>query len=148
MSQTLHFYKLVLFSEQTTEGFSRENIYESLKCLFRGSDPYVAEMVEKHFEYINLDYVSISFGQIENIIPEINQKILHLFNRRTSAFFIVEENIWLAIEQILHNKIIEIMKGRKKSEMADRLQKVSQICSDYTLLNKLFKSKLLFVNVF
>lgn len=148
MSQKFYFYKLNIYSAQSTQNFSRENVCESIKSLFKGGDPYASEMIEGYFENVSLDYLEIVAREVEKFIPDLDERLKYIFAPQKSTFFMVDDKVWLGIEQIIEQEIRNLLKKKTRSGITERLKKVSEISSDYALLSSLFESKLLFVNIF
>lgn len=148
MSQSFQFYKLKVFSEKTTQGFSRENVYESLKSLLKGSDRYSSEMIEEYLELVPLSFMHISASEIEELIPELDKKLKYVFDPQLTTLFMVDEAIWSGVQVITEKAIREILREKSKSKTTNRLQDIYEISNDYILLSKLFEGKLLFVNIF
>jgi predicted RNA-binding protein with PIN domain len=148
MSKNLHFYRITVFSEEVTQGFSRDNVYESSKSLFKGGENYAAEFIEKYFETISLNSMFISASAIEKIIPKFSEKLKYIFDPKFGSFFMVDQEIWSALEKIIEQNIRDIFKEKKKAQLTDRLKENYEISSDYALLLELFKKNLLFGNIF
>lgn len=148
MSLNLHFYRITVFSEEVNQGFSRDNVYDSVKSLFKGGENYAAEFIEKYFETISLNSMFISASAIEKIIPKFPEKLKYVFEPKFCAFFMIDQEIWSALEEIIEQNIRDNFKERKKAQTPDRLKENSEISSDYALLLELFKKNLLFGNIF
>lgn len=148
MPQKIYFYKAKIFSEEVTQGFSRENVYESIKSLLKGSDSHAAEFIEKYFEVINIDYIRISYRAIEEINPSFSNKLNCIFNPDFSQFFMIESEIWSTLEKIVEQLIMNNLSQKNEEETTDILKENYEISREYVLLSELFNKKLLFGNIF
>lgn len=148
MSQRFYFYKSKVFSEEVTEGFSRENVYESIKSLFKGSDSHAEEFIGKYFEVITIDSIRISYSAIEKINPNFSKRLNCIFNAKISHFFMIEPEIWSTLEKIVEQLIRNNLDKKNEEKTPDILKKNHEISREYVLLSELFNKKLLFGKIF
>lgn len=148
MSQIIYFYKAKIFSEEVTQGFSRENVYESIKSLFKGSDSHAEEFIEKYFEVMTIDYIKISYSAMEKINPSFSNKLDCIFNPKFSHFFMIEPEIWSTLEKIVEQLIRNNLSRKNKEKTTDILKKNYEISREYVLLSEIFNKKLLFGKIF
>lgn len=148
MSQKLQFYKLEVFSEETTQGFDENNVYESIKALLKGSEHLALEMKDKYFKNVQLDSIDISYSELEENNSGFENELKFIYEPKKVPFFMVDNIIWSKIQQIVDNKIEKKYQKKTKSETAQRLKEISRISEDYNTLSNLFDRKLLFVFIF
>ncbi|MFS0513331.1 hypothetical protein ACEYW6_01120 [Nostoc sp. UIC 10607] len=148
MSQKFQFYKLQVFSEKTTQGFAENNVYESIKALFKGSEHISSEMKEEYFENVQLDSIDITYSEFEKNNPEFDKDLKYLYEPQKIVFFMVDHIIWSGIQEIVDNTIKKKYQKKTQSDTAQRLNEISRISEDYNILLNLFDRKLLFVFIF
>ncbi|OBQ18623.1 hypothetical protein [Anabaena sp. AL93] len=144
MVQTLLFYKIKLLSENATD-FSRENIYESIKNLLKGSDRVASDMIHKYFEEIIIDSVDISYEKIIKIDPNFEIEIKRIFDKTKSNFFLVDENMWYLMQEVIDGEIANIY--QKELKFAERLNEIANVCQDYSHLKEVYEKKLLMADI-
>lgn len=148
MSQNFHFYKTLIFSENSIQDFPLDNVYNSIKSLFSGCDSYAVEYIEKYFETIPLSSIFISANQIEEHIPGFSKDLKYVFNPKKSTFFILDQKIWSGLEKIIEKKIRETFAHKLNKNTADRLKYTSELSGEYVQLSNLFQKKMLFASIF
>ncbi|MEH1933649.1 MAG: hypothetical protein V7L14_07940 [Nostoc sp.] len=148
MSQNFQFYKLQVFSENTTQGFGENNVYESIKALLKGSEHISSEMKDEYFENVQLDSIDITYSEFEKSNPGFEKNLKYLYEPQKIVFFMVDHIIWSGIQEIVDNKIKKQYQKKTKSKTAQRLNEISRISEDYNTLLNLFNRKLLFVFIF
>ncbi|MGB3207024.1 MAG: hypothetical protein WBB28_18725 [Crinalium sp.] len=148
MSPSLQFRKVNFFlSEEVTQHFLRESVYDSIKSLLRETDQRSSDYIEKYFENIPLKYLHIDASQLEKIIPEFDKHLkFPLFDPKRTTFFMVDPEIWAAIQKIALDRIKDIVKAEDPTKVD--WKKFTGISSEYSLLENLMVNKLLFVNIF
>lgn len=148
MSQNIHFYKAIVFSEILSQDFSVNNVYNSINSLFSGCDNYAAEYIEKYFETIPLSFIFISANQIEKHIPGFSNNLKYVFNPKSSTFFMLDQEIWLGLEKIIEEKIRETFDQKGNTNTAERLRDTFELSAEYVQLSNLFQKKMLFASIF
>lgn len=141
MVQTLCFHKVIVLSEQS-QNFSRENIHESLKSLFKGSGRIATDMIQEYFEEIEINSFNIKYEQILLINNNFDNEIKRIFHEKESSLFLVDENIWNIIQKIIDQLIMNLYNPEENIKHSIRLQKIAEICRDYNLLLEIYKMKL------
>jgi|LakMenE01Jun11ns_1017448.scaffolds.fasta_scaffold9884752_4 hypothetical protein len=144
MAQILFFYKANILSEQS-QNFSRENIHESLKSLFKGSDRVASDMIKEYFEEIEIDTFDINYEQLIKANHNFENEIKRIFDKTKSSFFLIDENIWNIIQEIIDKLISDLYNSKHNINIkpSERLQKINEICRDYDRLHEIYKTKLL-----
>ncbi|MEG3921168.1 hypothetical protein [Microcoleus sp. POL10_C6] len=148
MSQKLQFWQTKIFSEEVTQGFTYESLYEALKSLLRGTEIHSSEYVENYFEKVQLNYLRINLAQLEKIVPEDTKNLKYvLFDPKKTTFFMMDHQIWSGIQTLTESFIRDTI-NEEKQELEEKLKKTTGIAKDYDCLSNLFEKKLLFVAIF
>jgi hypothetical protein len=148
MSQDLYFYQFSWYSDKFID-LPRENIFESVKALFKGSDrtsQNIDDMIQQYFGKLDLDFLEITYEDIQQIDSNFEQKQQFLFDKRKHSFFFIDECCWKNLESITDNKIKSIY-DEGKYELHERLKEVSEISKDYNHLKQYFDNKILFAQI-
>lgn len=146
MVQILFFHKVIVLSEQS-QNFSRENIHESLKNLFKGSGRIATDMIQEYFEEIEIKSFHIKYEQILMINNKFDNEIKRIFDEKESSFFLVDENSWNIIQKIIDELISNLYDSKLNMKHSERLQKIAEICRDYNRLQEIYKMKLLMADI-
>jgi hypothetical protein len=146
MSQQLYFLKTKCFSEQTVQksNIARENVYEAIKAIFRGGDAHASEMIERYFELIEPIKLVIGINEFKEISPDFSTNLKLVFDKKSSSLFMVFQQEWNVIEQIVEKRTKEIINQKNNSPLDERLKEVSEIFRDYILLKNLYDGNILF----
>lgn len=148
MSQEIQFRKINFFAQNVTESFPIENIVESVRILLRGTDQYSSEYIGQFFEDISLESLTISVGEIEQLIPEFHANPKYqLFDPTKITFLLVDQVIWSGIQKIVEEQLKAILTAEGKDKN-NKLEKTGKIMNDYSLLSSLVTNKLLCLNIF
>jgi len=148
MSQEIQFRKIKLFTEDATQDFPTESIVDSVKTLFRGTDSYSTEYIEKFFEDISLKSLTISYGELEKIIPEFHKNSKYqIFDPTKITFLLIDRDLWNGIQEIVEKQLEDILKA-KDWDTNSKLENIDTIMKDYSLLSSIFTKKLLCLNIF
>jgi hypothetical protein len=147
MSQILQFQKLKVFKEEISPHFPSENIYESLRLLLRGTEKNYDEYIDLCFQGIGSSYLEIDVLEIEAFVPEFYNDLKYpIFDPKKITFFMLDENIWSAVQLVIDKKIKTCLNA--ELEVEQKLAKVVETSKDYKLLLDLFEQKLLFAAIF
>ena len=154
MSQDLYFYKQKILTDSATKILSEEEIYEAIKAsLAKRNLDQETSVREQLFEEVELDSL-----QISAYYPEINtllEKDIKFINPQ-SRFFMINENMWMAIKSYIISDYIktdnDIKIPPENSNEIDQLikkleNKNPEINHDYSKLKNLYNKKMLFVNI-
>jgi hypothetical protein len=144
--QTFSFYKLTILSEEV-KNFSRENVHDALRSLFKGSDHCASDMIGQYFEEISLEQTVIGYEQAININPGISKELKYIFKIESSSLFLIDEKSWMTIQQIIEDNISQIFEQKDKVSMQERLSRHAMIGVEYRLLKELFEKHLLLAEV-
>lgn len=148
MSQKLQFWQTKIFSEEVTQGFTDESLYEALKSLLRGTEIYSSEYVSNYFETVQLNYLRINLAQLEKIVPEDTKNLKYvLFDPKKTTFFMMDRQIWRGIQTLTESFIRDTI-NEEKQKLEEKLKKTTGIAKDYDCLSNLVEKKLLFVSIF
>ncbi|KHG39421.1 MULTISPECIES: hypothetical protein [Aphanizomenon] len=146
MSQFLCFYKVNILSEEV-KNFPRENIYESVKLLFRGSDTTtqnIEDMIQEHFTEIKLSILDITYENIQGINQNFEEQQKFIFDKTKSSFFFVTESDWEIIQIIIDKNIGSYFNKDREYSWQERLANITKICIDCDNLKQVFNNKQLF----
>lgn len=149
MSQDLYFYKQKIIPGKIAQFFTSEEVQSSIKALLKNRDLERDEVLRDNlFEEVEVFSISISAynQEIEELLNEIE------FIPSQSRLFMMNEKIWSAIKKNQKLQIDKLQKSQESQSKNDpnykkNLQEISQLKKDYAKLEKLFKKKLLFVNL-
>jgi hypothetical protein len=149
MSKSFQFLKTNCFSEQAVQKLNipRENVYEAIKGLLRGSDAHATDMIGSYFEPVEPTALFISLNEVKEIGFD-TKKLQYIFDQKKSPVFMVFPPEWKIIEQIVEKRTKKIINQENQSVLDEKLKDVSEISMDYVLLKKLYDGNILFVNVF
>ncbi|BAZ21221.1 hypothetical protein NIES4073_20990 [Kalymmatonema gypsitolerans NIES-4073] len=152
MSQELCFYKQKILTDSAIKILSKEEIYEAVKAsLAKRNLDHETDVRERLFQEVELAQLEISayYPKIETLLEDI--KFI-----AQSRFFMMNENIWIAIKVYIISQYLKTNNGIKidieNSNKIDQLikklkQQNPKISDDYSKLNKLYKKNILFVNI-
>lgn len=154
MSQDLYFYKQKILTDSATKIFSEEEIYEAIKAsLAKRNLDNETSVREQLFQEVELESLQINayFPEIDTLLEKnIN------FISPQSRFFMMNENMWIAIKgYIISNYIktdnsikIDTENSNNIDQLIKKLKQLNpEISHDYSNLNKLYNKKMLFVNI-
>lgn len=152
MSQEIQFYTIKIYSDMflsefdgETIPFPSENLYESLKKLFQGTETKAQEYVEKYFNNVELDYLSIYLRELEKIDQKLDQKYQYIFDKNNNSMSFINESLWSSLETIIFDKTKNCFSNDNKSKSLKDNVKISQ---DYKKLLDLFQKRILFMAIF
>lgn len=138
MSQDLYFYRQKIINKESCDIFSYEEIAASIKVLLENRDLEEEKLQKSLFDEVKADCIEISAGE-EDLEKFWNDERLRL--SRNSRFFIVNEEIFSAIEAKVKSQEKKLNKSNILSKRA------SQLYADFSIIKQLFDEKLLFVNL-
>jgi len=152
MSQEIQFYTIKIYSDMflsefdgETIPFPSENLYESLKKLFQGTETKAQEYVEKYFNNVELDYLSIYLRELEKIDQKLDHKYQYIFDKNNNSMSFINESLWSSLETIIFDKTKNCFSNYNKSKSLKDNVKISQ---DYKKLLDLFQKRILFMAIF
>ncbi|MEI6445273.1 MAG: hypothetical protein WCO29_19635 [Nostocales cyanobacterium ELA583] len=153
MTQRIQFSIIKVFSEKFLSEFDGEtnpfvtgNIYECLKGLFKGTEKNSSEYVEKYFENVELNYLSITEVELEKIDKTSLKELKYIFDRETNSLSLVDEELWINLEKIIFNELKKCLDNNE--DMKKSLKYHCDIIHDYQKLLGLFHKRILFINIF
>jgi hypothetical protein len=135
-----------ILSEEV-KNFPRENIYESVKLLFRGSDTTtqnIEDMIQEHFTEIKLSILDITYENIQGINQNFEEQQKFIFDKTKSSFFFVTESDWEIIQIIIDKNIGSYFNKDREYSWQERLANITKICIDCDNLKQVFNNKQLF----
>ncbi|MHC0066857.1 hypothetical protein ACWATR_28745 [Nostoc sp. UIC 10890] len=154
MSQELYFYKQKILTDSATKILLEEEIYEAIKAsLAKRNLDNETSVREQLFQEVELESLQINAYSPE--IETLLEKDIKFINPQ-SRFFMMNENMWIAIkgyiisQYIKTDNSIKIDPGNSNNidQIIKKLKQLNhKISDDYSNLNKLYKKKMLFVNI-
>ncbi|MBD1998023.1 hypothetical protein H6G00_15530 [Leptolyngbya sp. FACHB-541] len=148
MPQVLHFYKFTGYSDSLLKISDWESIYKSVKTLFEAQsrfDARIEDVISQCFEPIALKRVSVTEQALTEKVENFDDVINYIFDCKVSSFFMVNRNIWNAIEQIISAKKAEFSQSEKDISSCFKVER--EFISDYFELESCFDKHILFVDV-
>jgi len=120
----------------------------SVKILFEAQsqfDERIEDVISQCFEPVALKRVSVSEQAFYEKVANFDDVVKYIFDYKISSFFMIDKDIWSAIEQIIADKKSDL--SQREKDISTRFKVENKFISDYFRLEECFNKHILFVDI-